>query len=426
MSKNSNRSMSRADFIKGMGILGAATGASMMFAGCSNNTETLSETGEAVAAPTTDVAWDAEADVIVCGCGTAGAPAAIEAFDAGSDVLVIEKMDWLGGCMRRCAGGFYAAGTSVQEKLGIDDNPDMMFEYISACAGDYGDPDLIRVWSDNSAKDFEWIITDLGGQPLDEWDFVKPENNDKGESIYIAPGLNQSGTPVYYDDYDLQSVSRPRCHWFKPNPEDTDPGDRMYSDYSTTGLGEGLGGTGLWKPFEDALESRGINVQTETELAGLIQNDEGEVIGVKVISDGEEKRYKAKQGVVIATGGFANNVDLFENFTGNKYEEPTKVAMTNGGYILDEADGAGVKAALAAGAAPRNIFLGNSGGIRINTDAQVIDTNGDPIPRLFASSRAVGGMFSSVYPACGTFVSSAFCFGRIAGKSVSSLDRLDS
>src|SRR4249919_222718 len=38
------------------------------------------------------IAWHGEADVVVVGYGYAGAVAAIEAHDAGADVLLIEKM----------------------------------------------------------------------------------------------------------------------------------------------------------------------------------------------------------------------------------------------------------------------------------------------------------------------------------------------
>ena len=41
--------------------------------------------------------WHATADVVVVGYGYAGAVAAIEAYDAGADVLVIEKMPDPGG-----------------------------------------------------------------------------------------------------------------------------------------------------------------------------------------------------------------------------------------------------------------------------------------------------------------------------------------
>ena len=42
---------------------------------------------------TRDTGWDDEADVVILGCGGAGAVAAITASDAGAKVIVVEKGD---------------------------------------------------------------------------------------------------------------------------------------------------------------------------------------------------------------------------------------------------------------------------------------------------------------------------------------------
>jgi tricarballylate dehydrogenase len=56
------------------------------------------------------------------------------------------------------------------------------------------------------------------------------------------------------------------------------------------------------------------------------------------------------------------------------------------------------------------------GGLRITTDAQVIDTDGAPIPGLYAAGELVGGLFYFNYPG-GTGLMSGAVFGRIAGDS---------
>lgn len=56
------------------------------------------------------------------------------------------------------------------------------------------------------------------------------------------------------------------------------------------------------------------------------------------------------------------------------------------------------------------------GGLRITTDAQVVDTDGLPIPGLFAAGELVGGLFYFNYPG-GTGLMSGAVFGRIAGAS---------
>jgi tricarballylate dehydrogenase len=56
------------------------------------------------------------------------------------------------------------------------------------------------------------------------------------------------------------------------------------------------------------------------------------------------------------------------------------------------------------------------GGLRINTDAQVLDTDGAPIPGLYAAGELVGGIFYFNYPG-GTGLTNGAVFGRIAGTS---------
>ena len=56
------------------------------------------------------------------------------------------------------------------------------------------------------------------------------------------------------------------------------------------------------------------------------------------------------------------------------------------------------------------------GGLRITTDAQVVDTEGQPIAGLYAAGELVGGLFYFNYPG-GTGLMSGTVFGRIAGNS---------
>jgi tricarballylate dehydrogenase len=56
------------------------------------------------------------------------------------------------------------------------------------------------------------------------------------------------------------------------------------------------------------------------------------------------------------------------------------------------------------------------GGLRIDTDARVISTDGEPIPGLYAAGELVGGIFYFNYPG-GTGLTNGAVFGRIAGAS---------
>jgi tricarballylate dehydrogenase len=56
------------------------------------------------------------------------------------------------------------------------------------------------------------------------------------------------------------------------------------------------------------------------------------------------------------------------------------------------------------------------GGLRINTDANVLDTDMEPIPGLFAAGELVGGIFYFNYPG-GSGLTNGSVFGKIAGAS---------
>ena len=56
------------------------------------------------------------------------------------------------------------------------------------------------------------------------------------------------------------------------------------------------------------------------------------------------------------------------------------------------------------------------GGLRINTDAQVLDSDLRSIPGLYAAGELVGGLFYNNYPG-GTGLMSGAVFGKIAGTS---------
>ena len=61
------------------------------------------------------------------------------------------------------------------------------------------------------------------------------------------------------------------------------------------------------------------------------------------------------------------------------------------------------------------------GGLRINPDAQVLDTDMQPIPGLFAAGELVGGIFYFNYPG-GSGLTNGSVFGKIAGTGAGAAD----
>jgi fumarate reductase flavoprotein subunit len=61
--------------------------------------------------------------------------------------------------------------------------------------------------------------------------------------------------------------------------------------------------------------------------------------------------------------------------------------------------------------------LGSHGGVKVNTSTQVIDVDGEVIPRLYAGGMVAGGFVGPYYPGSGTAVAITVCSGRIAGQN---------
>ncbi|MEE8716313.1 MAG: FAD-dependent oxidoreductase [Coriobacteriales bacterium] len=384
--------------------------------------------GRAEALQASDVAgWDYEADVVVCGSGAGGASAAVEAADNGAEVIVIEKKDWAGGQLRRCGGGVMAAGTQVQAKFGIEDDADSMFEYWKAMGQGLCDEELVRDYCDNSASIIDWIIDDLGGEPLDQWEISG--DDPQGLEYTVFSGLNIGVDAEQMRELGFDPVAR--CHWFTQNPDDELIGDE------SKGLFPTAGGTGLYKTFADAMDARGVQVMLETALTRLVVADgTNEVVGV-VAQQGESQVFiRARRGVVVATGNFATNRDMhlnytLEDYTANDYEG-------FGQDLAEENDGSGFNACVALGAAPKfpgklNKPLDHSldgdyafmlGGLTIDAQARAIDVFGEPIPRLYLSSALAGGVIGGAYPACGASVGRNLYFGRVAGREAASQEPL--
>jgi fumarate reductase flavoprotein subunit len=101
-----------------------------------------------------------QTDVVVCGAGGGGYCSAITAADAGSKVVILEKLPSPGGAASICAGSVYVAGTKLQKEKKIDDGPDQYFRDVVAKKS--YDPPLARVMSDQGGPTIDWMMDVLG------------------------------------------------------------------------------------------------------------------------------------------------------------------------------------------------------------------------------------------------------------------------
>ena len=115
------------------------------------------------------VSWDYEADAVICGCSTGGSAAAVEAHDQGAEALVIEKKGlagWLDAPLWRCLW----AGTKVQAALGVEDDPESFYQYWLATTNGLCGQGPVKKFCCGSAPVVDWLIDDLDGQPINQWE----------------------------------------------------------------------------------------------------------------------------------------------------------------------------------------------------------------------------------------------------------------
>ncbi len=62
--------------------------------------------------------------------------------------------------------------------------------------------------------------------------------------------------------------------------------------------------------------------------------------------------------------------------------------------------------------------IGTNGGLVINARAEVMDTDGNPIPGLYACGNTTGSVMGYSYPAAGATLGPAMTFGYVAGRQV--------
>lgn len=202
-----------------------------------------------------------EYDVIVIGSGFAGLAAAISAAENGAKVVVLEKMQVAGGNSSRSGGMMAIPGSSVQKEQGIEDSPAKLAADMKRIGLGLGDPEHIRVVTELAAPTFEWT---------------------KKQGVVWRTDLTGKG-----------GHSARRC---------------LITEEGT--------GQGILIPFMKKLKELGVPVFTGMKVIRLDKNKDGRVIGVTALEgykfgkedSGKPVEIKAKDGVILAFGGFSADV----------------------------------------------------------------------------------------------------------------------
>ncbi len=270
-------------------------------------------------------AEDLSTDVLVIGGGGAGIASAISAAEQGVNVLLIEKVGYLGGATIISGGKIPVANSRQQAAKGIEDS-------VAALARD-----ILRPSNYSTRQELVYTVAEKG-KDVAEW-----MEDKMGVEWFLMDSL-------YYGQTQYRMLNA--------------PGD----------------GNGMTKKMIEYLNSfDNITVMFETKGTGLITDENNAVIGATAESKDGTFNITAKN-VVLCTSGFAANKEMLKKYCPEILDAYPMVAPG--------ATGEGIEWGVALGAAVDNMHayqgygfyaegvgafgqgIANSGGIMINTNTE--------------------------------------------------------
>ena len=282
---------------------------------------------------------DIESDVVVLGGGGAGLAAAIELAENGKTVTIVEKNGAIGGDTLVCGAIYNNPDEELQAKVTMSEPvKEQLEEALKAKPVNDEHKELIaavqKEWDEYKAngrtdlfdsKNWYALQTWNGGDNVGNLDLVKVLTFNSVDGYEWIKSLG-----MQFDDFISQGAG---SLWQRTHTSKQDMGTGFISVYS--------------QKLEDLSDK--INVLVETTAEELVMED-GRAVGAKVKDNHSEKEYqvKAKDGVILATGGFAANPEMVqEHNTSGKWDDLSKVSTTN---RFSSSQGDGIVMAEKAGA----------------------------------------------------------------------------
>lgn len=310
--------------------------------------------------------WDDEADIVVVGFGGAGAAAAIEGAELGASVIAIDRFGG-GGATAFSGGVFYACDTPIQKQAGFNDTPAEMFRYLEAEVAPV-QADTLRQFCEGSSADFAWVSRHV------------PYSPDFHDGKVAYPPENKF---LFYSGNE-------RTKRFAEIAKAAPRGHRA--------VGKGLTGKVFFAGLQNAAERAGVRVIRHAPVRRLLVDRENRVVGVEVMRlppraaglheriyrtmnpqvpfrgapdaarkrsrdlvdrEGARKLIRARGGVVLAAGGFANNPAMVSSHRpdlAKAYNKLLRLASLG-------CDGSGIALGVSAGGAVdlmKSVYLGKA------------------------------------------------------------------
>lgn len=311
----------------------------------------------------TEQHWDHEVDFLVVGSGAGGLTAALAGADRGLDTLVIEKASVYGGSTALSGGGVWVPNNPTLLREGLGDSRADVRAYLDAVVGDRVPSDNLDAFIDEGPRMLAFLETSphLRFQWCAGYSDYHPE----------APGGRPAGRSIEPLPVDLKQLGADE-DLLRPAALATPPGlfitskDFVQLNMVTrtwkarwTALLTGLRavkaivlrrhmdtlGRALIARLRLAVRDAGVPLWLDTPLRSLITDDAGAVLGVLAERDGREIRIRAREGVLLATGGFEFNQAMRKDHLPEGGRDNFSAASTDNtgdGIIAGEKVGAAV------------------------------------------------------------------------------------
>lgn len=279
------------------------------------------------------------ADVVVVGAGGAGMSAAVEALKAGSTVIVIDKMPTLGGNTRFAGSSFNAA---IQERVVSQEMPANQLVVIEELLTLEPHDEYMAEWQETLWSEFDAYKAAGHTYLFDSPSLHKMQTYRGGDYVGNPLLINQlcENAPL-----GIEFLSELGAVWndVVGSVVGSVWNRSQYPDPTTKW---GPGGSAFVLPQVEYAEQNGATLLVEHEANELIVKD-GRVAGVKgVTTDGTPFEFTATKGVVMATGGFAANVEMRQKYN-TMWDTLDETIMTTNlpsstgdGIVMGEAVGA--------------------------------------------------------------------------------------
>lgn len=193
-------------------------------------------------------------DVVVIGGGGAGLAAAVSAARQGASVAVLEKADSLGGNTIRATAMYNCVDDQLQHPLQIMDSEQLFFEETFNGGHQKAKPELVRILTSQA---------------------------DEGLAF-----LQELGLEIDTVIDNCLGGEHARGHYSKAH-----------------------NGTDFIQVLSDACVREQVDFYLNTRAEALIQEGSA-VIGVQAVQQRQPIQFQARQGVILATGGFGYNVEM--------------------------------------------------------------------------------------------------------------------